>query len=336
MGHKVKQLHEKVTNESNTIIDIDKLKKEISSLSVDEQNVILQQILLESNKVNAEHLKAIKDYQDLLKSRKVNNNKRRVVKKEKVKPKQKEYINDEISKHQEEIKKVISLDIETFSEYYETLKPGELNFLILGLFRELKEYQNMATHAYKENDTSELMEIKAMALELEEKITLLKELREEQEFEKEICKDDTKKCKIIFFETPTNKPYFIEDIEGHEESFNSFKRLFRSIQMGNPKNIKRFDGHLTGLSEARDMRRQTRIFFDKISDDTYIIINAIIKKSDNSKGYREQLIERYRNYQARKEAIIESINDLQFLKRQADYVEQAEELFEKARENKRG
>ena len=137
--------------------------------------------------------------------------------------------------------------------------------------------------------------------------------------------------KVLFFETSSKRAYFIEDIEGDFEFYNSYFNLLNSIIVGNPLKMKRFNNNdtLIGLTEARDIDGNTRIIFDKIDNNTYLIIHAFIKKSDNDKLYKERIVNRYKLYLEQKSRILSNIENEEFLERQRSFIEQLENIFDK-------
>ena len=81
------------------------------------------------------------------------------------------------------------------------------------------------------------------------------------------------------------------------------------------------------MSEARDPHGKTRILFTRVDDNTFIIIDAIIKKTDNSLGYKNQLESRYKNYLQQKSYILKHLKDEDFILRQEAYLAEAKEML---------
>ena len=197
---------------------------------------------------------------------------------------------------------------------------------MLGIGREIKYYEEMFFNDIKDNDLDFLTEIKDEIKSLETKKEILMSYKNINTNSNEETNN-----RILFFETSSKRAYFIEDIEGNLEFYNSFSKLFDSIRIGNPKKSKQFtnNDNLNGLIEARDPYGKTRIFFDYIGNNTYIIINAIIKKEDKSSGYKNQLDNRYSLYLQEKNNILLHLNNREFILRQEKYLEYVNNLFNK-------
>lgn len=326
-----KKFYESFTDESKTIILIDELLESIKQMSLEEGIQILKEVLTKSEEQNDRYKKQLIEYENFFKKREVTSPiKRKIVKSKKVTAEQKKYFCDEIKNYKEEIQKIIDLSFEDFINYISklVLEEKDLNYLLLGISKELNFYNKISDDAYIEKDTNLIKEIKEHTKELVRKMDFLKSLRSNL---KSTSHDE--KYRIIFFETSSKRAYFLEDIEGKEEYYDSFEKLLLSIEKGQPKSMKTFHNlpELQGLFEARDVDGKTRIFFDRVDEKTYIIINAIIKKSDNTTGYRNQIINRYKKYLINKPYILSQLTNDNYLKQQTEYLEEAKSLFNKSK-----
>lgn len=322
------QLHEIFTDESNSVIKEEELMNNINTLSLDEQNEIIREMLMLSDEQNNEYKAENKQHENFYKKREENVvSKFKVVEQKRVKLEQKKYFTDQITKHNETIKKIINLDLEEFGEYIDIFEYDEtvLNYLILGLEREINLYNKLADEAYLSNDLDFISDIRDSVLELKEKIDFLN-------YKRSIENDKSNKnqvYRIIFFETSSNKSYFLEDIYGYNEYYNSFKKNFSSIECGKPYKSKALtnNGTLKGVVETKDISGKTRVFFEKIDENTYIIINAIIKKNTNSLAYKNQLKIRHKLYLQLRPYILEHMNDEDFILRQEKHLNDVKKLF---------
>lgn len=135
--------------------------------------------------------------------------------------------------------------------------------------------------------------------------------------------------RIIFLETTSGNVYAKDDLENIDlENYDSFKEIYESIKDGSFKNVKRFaaNNKIKGLSQVKTW--QTRLIFDRISKDTYIIINLFIKKCNTETTYAFDTISR-RNalYQSKKQEIIAKLNDEEFLDLNRQYQEEFENIL---------
>lgn len=330
----LEKFHERFTTESNSVIKVEELLNTLSFFSNNEQNQMLIETLELSEKVNKDYKKANEEHEKFLTKRQAESVKKRklkVTETKKIKPEQKEYINNTIKEHEEEINKIISLNLDDFQEYLYLIDKSNINYLILGLIKELNQYHSMADEAFLSKDSEMLEEIKVNTKALEAKISNLKDFREEKEIEEQ------EKCRIIFLEKSSGRAYFIEDIVDYEAQYASFSKLLNSLQNNSPIRAKSMTNHnsLAGLLETREPEEQTRIFYDKVNSNTYVVINAIIKKSDADKAYLNQLITRYKYYLSKKEQILMKLDSPDFLLRQEAFLREVEDMFKKKQPIKR-
>lgn len=321
------KMHETFTDESNSVILIEDLLKNIDSLSNEEKNELLKQVLLcsedenkllEQEKVSSENFYKNRENSSTIK--------RKVISVKKVTKNQKEFLNDTIKNHKETIEKLVKLNLDDFKVYVLELDDkANINYYLLGLIKERMEYQKMIDEAYLSRDVDLMREINGYMSEIEEKIEFLKSLQ----MEEEVVLETNEKCRIIFLETSSLRSYFLEDIDGLEEFYDSFAKLLVSIENGNPYKAKTLvsNGILKGVEEAKDIFGQTRIFYDKIDANTYIVINSIIKKHANAKDYIIQLKDRYKKYLQQKDYILIHMNDEDFICRQEQHLIEAKEVL---------
>ena len=329
----MKNYHELYTDDSNTVIKIDELLDSIKDLSIAEQNDILESIIIKSNTINDIYKEEIKKYR-ALESKRVLTEEKTIesILDSKECSVKKEYINNKIDEYEKDIKKIIDLSDEDLICYLNNLiEKDSLNknyviYIMLGIMREIKSYESMYKIAIDSKDKELLEEIKEIISELNSKNNILMTY-------KNIDKKDKTNAtnKVLFFETSSKRAYFIEDVEGDVEFYDSYNKLLNSIINGSFIGIKYFTKNdtLNGLIEVRDIEGKTRIFFERIGYDTYIIINAIIKKEDKSSGYKNQLGSRYCLYKKHKEKIFAEMNTKEYLENQEGYMNYIENMFNK-------
>lgn len=134
---------------------------------------------------------------------------------------------------------------------------------------------------------------------------------------------DTVSCNknnLIFFQTTTGSVYAENDLYSiSSEYYESYKELLLSIENGTFKNVRHFGSNnpiLQGFSEVRDFK--TRVVFRRVNNDSYVIIDIFVKKSDNDKGYLQALETRVDNYRKNKNIIFEQLADDDYLIKQRE------------------
>ncbi len=134
---------------------------------------------------------------------------------------------------------------------------------------------------------------------------------------------------LIFAATTGGNIRVLEEIEKDipQEYYGSFKDLFTSIKDGTFRNVKRFSSNNTetaGFCEVKN--HKTRVVFDRVGPNTYALITAFMKKSDNSKGYLELLSKKIKDYKDQKDSLLANLENPEFLQlnRQLE-----QELFQK-------
>lgn len=103
------------------------------------------------------------------------------------------------------------------------------------------------------------------------------------------------------------------------EYYDSLNELFHSIKTGTFKGFKSFknNDNLTGIYEVRGFK--TRILFDRIDADKFVIIAAFIKKCDKDYRYRNYLTNMIHGYRKEKEFLKEQIKSMDFMKQQSNF-----------------
>lgn len=198
-----------------------------------------------------------------------------------------------------------------------------LNRLKLESIRNLKEIKDLL----QEEGVSleDLPDFQAeYSLELK-KIALISKALEPKQAEEEQA--EAKQNNLIFVPTTGGDIRILDEIDAiPAEYYDRFNGLFQSIKDGTFKNVQRFSGNsdLAGLCEVKDFK--VRVIFVRLNHDSYAVISAFIKKSDNDKAYRTSTIKKYYDYQNVESSLVSNLENEEFMQMQRDY---EQELFRK-------
>lgn len=135
----------------------------------------------------------------------------------------------------------------------------------------------------------------------------------------ESIKDDEQemleeKNNIILVPTISGNIRIIDELEHiPSEYYEGFKELINSIIDGTFKNVRVFtnDNNLIGISEVKAFK--IRVVFTRLNYNTYALITAFVKKSDNDKLYHESLANKVFDYFLIENDLKNNITDEQFL-----------------------
>lgn len=176
------------------------------------------------------------------------------------------------------------------------------------------EIQELATLKEEETDLDFLREIETEQQSIQLILDFIKEAQTTK-IEAQIATSAKIENKLLFLKTSSGSIYVENDLYGHEEYFDSFKELLLSIENGTFKNVKRFENNLQMKGICQVKKFKTRIIFDRLDKDKYVIIDAIIKKTDNDNGYRDQVGTRILYYKNNKDTMISQMNDEDYLRK---------------------
>ena len=141
--------------------------------------------------------------------------------------------------------------------------------------------------------------------------------------DKEEKDEQEEKNKIILAPTATGNIRLIDELEHiPNDYYAGFKELIDSIIDGTFKNVKAFasNSELSGLTEVKGFK--IRVAFARIDTNTYALISAFIKKSDNDKLYRETLIRKAREYYRLEDSIKQNLSNPEFLEENEKSIQQ--------------
>lgn len=195
------------------------------------------------------------------------------------------------------------------------------------ILKEIMEYEEIKSDSIGEE---EIIEETQKLIDLNKrKINYIKNAKENSQIEAEV-----KENNLYFLKTTSGNIYCLSDLDKiKNEYYESFNELFRSIKDGTFKGAKRLNSSnnkTSSLSEVRGFK--TRVLFDKLDENTYIIIMCAVKKCDFDNGYKKSIETRGLTYRAMKPKIL-SQKDNQEYKKENKNVEKT--LFLKL-ENRRG
>lgn len=232
-------------------------------------------------------------------------------------------------------KQVINIDVSSYlkkinagNETLEEILPNKstedythiLNSILIELYKQKVDITNILFSQESEDDMKELF-----LLEVDRINKLIDKIIEERDFievETIGLDDNSKLNQLIFLKSTTGKPYILSNLKGMEEYYDSFKELLDSIINGTFKKIKIFQNNdkYMKLMEVRGYK--TRIIFSRIADNTYVIIDAFVKKCDTDLRHRTILEKDSNLFQCQKNSIINMLEDKKALQQENQFTEE--------------
>lgn len=231
-----------------------------------------------------------------------------------------------------EVKK---LDLEGLEENIMSALPSRKHYdyarilkrIMAELFKDYKEVQEfMATEFLEPEEREELLQDQASYLakikEIAKQLTLTPEqITATQDVENE----------LIFVPTSGGNIRVLDELDHIPANYyKKFAVLFASIKDGTFKGVKKMQGSLDGLSEVRDIPSGSRITFVRLNKNTYAVISAFIKKSDNNSGYQKMVENHYQTYKQQEQTLKGNLDNPEFLQLHKDF---ESELFRKLTPN---
>ena len=284
---------------------------------IDEKEIIR---LLDKNKQTAQkinsEIKRLESAQDI----DITMNSNRIVSileenQEEISKRKKEVFEEEIDFYLSELSEVKDLDTDFKSalpvkkkQNYEKI----VRRLILESYKNIKDINDFILELDSEISKEDLTSLKEEILLENKKIRLMQDYLIKDE--KDIIEEDNEDNNLIFVETTYGNIRALEELKRIDnEHYSNFKELLQSIKDGTFKDVKRFKNNdaLDGLFEVR--LPYARIVFKRLNKNTYAIITAFVKKTRNSKSYRESLIKRVLDYKNIEEDIKKKIEDNNYI-----------------------
>lgn len=180
----------------------------------------------------------------------------------------------------------------------------------LKLYREIIEYQRMYFDTGSED---ERQSIKAIILEYKMKIDALGECLDTKEMIEASCS----KNKLFFLAQDSGRVIVKEILEKEDVPkayFSQIANLLMSIINGDFRHVKRLAPRPFYEIKFGDLR----ILFDKLSDDTFIIIDIFLKKTTMSTSYRDNMDSKEKQYMKYRDYFKSAVDDSELVEEQAE------------------
>ena len=214
--------------------------------------------------------------------------------------------------------------------------------IILGInslfMRDINEIRDFIESNKDTFSIDELKEFKDDILSISNKISVIRCIKEVL-LERNILDEDiVKKNRLVFLETNSGNVYTMDDLDNNSvpnNYYEGFLELIKSIENNSFKNFKFIDSNnseLAGISEVKGF--QKRVIFDRVGADTYVIIGAFIKKTDNDKRYRDFFSNRVGVYFKNKDYILKMIQNEDYLEKHKKILEDIYEFLDSTRKKK--
>ena len=184
------------------------------------------------------------------------------------------------------------------------------------LLRDCKETRDFI--ATEQLDKEEIAELKEDISLILAKISAISKalVATDEDVNKTQPKDNT----IIFVPTSGGNIRVLDDMAKMPSSYyKKFEALFASIKEGTFKGVKKMHGVLDGLSEVRDIPTGARVTFMRLDRNTYAIISAFVKKTDNNSGYQRMVENHYQNYKQQEQGLKANISNPEFMTLHSQY-----------------
>ncbi len=188
------------------------------------------------------------------------------------------------------------------------------------LLRNISEIQNLIEAEKGSIDISDLEEFKQEILLTQSKIARISEIETNQDSVKNyVCENH-----LFFVPTNTGNIKLLDEMEKVDSEYlEEFGGLFNKIKTGNLTNVKRFHNNIiSGIYSIRGPK--TRVLFDRINENDYVVITGFIQKSNRDKGESITLEGKLKNYSSKAESIKQSSSNRDFRKANLEY---EQELF---------
>lgn len=205
------------------------------------------------------------------------------------------------------------------------------------IMREVIEYKKMSMDNDFQSDKEMLNEIRDIINSLNRKLLsidrVLNREMKDNSFKRKI------ENKIVFLTTKSGNNVLWRDLKDiPDEYYPEFKGLLDSIIDGTFKNLKKFystNKVNNGLLEVKDFK--TRIIFDRLDKNTFIILSAFMKKVDIDRFYMQNIDNIATNYRLNENYYKELIKDSEKMEEQEKEKEAIyEELTKRSKVKRRG
>lgn len=179
-------------------------------------------------------------------------------------------------------------------------------------------------------------ELKEIKEDIEKYQKFILEINTSMKEEKQ--EEESTENKLVFIPTSGENIRVLNELSKlDKDSLKGFDLLFESIKNGTFKGAKTFafanEKAKIVISEVK--HNDKRVVFERIAKNTYVIITAFIKKSDNSTGYRNYLENCLFQYKSEKENIKSRLDDEEFIKENEMYESELYKLLEMQEKKKK-
>lgn len=244
-----------------------------------------------------------------------------------------EEFEDEVNYYLSALNKITMDNIEEISSILPSKKNYRYKEIIYRLkLANIKSLKEIKDCIGEEGISKEILEEFQEDIELEKtKLKFLTEVTIEKDSLEASTEQNEINNRLIFTLTSGGNVRALEEIDHIEpEFYERFDALFRSIQDGTFKRIKRFasNSEFAGLSEVRG--NQVRVVFDRIDTNSYAIITAFVKKTNLDTYYKVALRKRVNEYYKQCSQMKENLTNEEFLAENELY---EQELFNKISPN---
>ena len=199
--------------------------------------------------------------------------------------------------------------------------------------REIKEIDEILLES-DEITKEELSEYRELLDVERKKISILKECLNDHDLSQ---LEEEEKNQIILVPTSYGNIRIIDELEHlPRDYYSNFYELIQSIIDGSFKGVKRFTNNrlLVGMSEVKAFK--IRVVFTRISKNSYALITAFMKKSDNEKIYQESLQNKVSEYRKIEKDLKQNLSNESFLQDNEKNVKELFELLAGVKEDEKG
>lgn len=231
---------------------------------------------------------------------------------------------------------------EELDEKLESFLPSKSHYrykeIILRLklesLKNIKEIKELLVAEDGNISSEDMREFKDEILLEQKKIALLTSISNTKDAKKE---EQVIKNRFVFATRSGGNIRVLEELNRiSSEYYPSFLGLFNSIKNGTFKDVKRLNSNpeVAGFCEVRDLSANTRVVFDRIGENTYVLITAFIKKSEScDNGYMDSLKKKINTYKSYSLQMKENLGNSEFMELQHEY---ENELYRKLGSTSKG
>ena len=227
----------------------------------------------------------------------------------------------------EELKKIIreNLPSKNNSNYFNIIL-----YIKYKIDEEILTYASLIEQCNTSSDISILNDIKICIEYLKIKLSFIDKI----DYEVKNNENSNELNNIIFLRSTMGNNYPLSDLESiSDDYYYGINELYESIKNNTFKGVKRFSGNndkISGVSKVR--YHLIRIVFDRLNENTYIILQVLIKKTQNDFGYLNTVSTRFSKYN--KKEIIDSLLNKDFIEKNKEEQEKFEKILSKKSKGK--